>query len=189
MKDLIFIAYVIRLDIICAAEQLSQFLNNPSFKYMLIVKWVLHYLKGIFRFNIIYHSSLMHFIDYSNANWVEDIDNCHFIIEYIVMINNEIIAWRSQFQFTIILSTMEAEYMTLTNATKKLIWIHNLFIELSYINDNTKSSSANILTQLYFDNQRVIAFAKNSISHIWVKYIDIHHHFIWEIIQDKIIWV
>ena len=82
---------------------------------------------------------------------------------------------------------MEVEYMILIETIKELIWIRNLLAELNYINDNTKSS-ANILIQLYFDNQSAIALAKNPISHARTKHIDIHH-FIQEAIQDKIIWV
>ena len=39
------------------------------------------------------------------------------------------------------------------------------------------------------DNQGAIALAKNSVSHSRAKHIDLHHHFVREAIQNKIIWV
>ena len=45
------------------------------------------------------------------------------------------------------------------------------------------------LTELYSDNSNAIPLAKNLISQARVKHIDIHHHFIRETIQNKIIWV
>ena len=186
---LMFAACVTRPDIMCAAGQLSQFLNNPSSKHMLAAKRVLRYLKGTLRLGITYRPPPMRLTGYSDANWAGDIDNRRSTTGYVVMINNGAVAWRSQLQPTVALSTMEAEYMALTEATKELIWIRNLLAALGYINDNTKSSSASTPTQLYSDNQSAIALAKNPVSHARAKHIDIRHHFIREAIQDKIIWV
>jgi hypothetical protein len=45
---------------------------------------------------------------------------------YIVMLNNGAIAWKSRRQPTVAFSTMELEYMALTEATKELKWVSNL---------------------------------------------------------------
>ena len=66
--------------------------------------------------------------------------------------------------------------MTLTEATKELKWIRTLLMELGY---NGKTAP----TDLYSDNQRAIALAKNSVSHACMKHIDIRHHFVHEAIQ------
>jgi len=102
------------------------------------------------------------------------------------MINNGAVAWKSQLQVTVALSTMEAEYMALTEATKELIWIRNLLAELGYTNDK---ADANSPTELYSDNQSAIALAKNPVSHARAKHIDIRHHFIRDAVQDEIIWL
>src|SRR5438046_2060407 len=80
------------------------------------------------------------------------------------MINNGAVAWKSELQCTVALSTMEVEYMTLTEATKELIWIRKLLAELGYSNGNATTTS----TELYFDNQSAIALAKNLVSHAWL---------------------
>src|SRR5205814_4744190 len=183
---LMFAACVTRPDITCAVGQLSQFLNNPSSKHMAAAKRVLRYLKGTTTFGITYCPPPMRLTGYSDANWAGDIDNRRSTTGYVVMINNGAVAWRSQLQPTVALATMEAEYMALTEATKELIWIRNLLMELGYINNKTDTKSP---TDLYSDNQSAIALAKNPVSHARAKHIDIRHHFIREAIQDKIIWV
>jgi hypothetical protein len=101
------------------------------------------------------------------------------------MLNNGAIAWKSRRQPTVALSTMESEYMALTDATKKLKWVRTLLAELGYLNGKSNDDP----TDLFSDNQGAIALAKNPVSHSWAKHIDLRHHFVREAIQDKIIWV
>lgn len=49
---LLFAAFVTRPDIMCAAGQLSQFLNNPSSKHLATANRVLRYLKGTTTFGM-----------------------------------------------------------------------------------------------------------------------------------------
>ena len=104
------------------------------------------------------------------------------------MLNNGAIAWKSRRQPTVALSTMESEYMALTDATKELKWVRTLLAELGYSNLNGKSNNDEP-TKLFSDNQGAIALAKNPVSHSRAKHIDIRHHFVREAIQDRIIWV
>jgi hypothetical protein len=97
------------------------------------------------------------------------------------MLNNSAIAWKSRYQPTVTLSTMEQEYMALMEARKELKWIRTLLIELGYAKDENKP------TNLFSNSQSVIAVAKNPVSHARAKHIDLHHHFIREAIQDGII--
>ena len=83
--------------------------------------------------------------------------------EYVVMFNNGAIAWKSRRQPTVTLSTMEAEYMALSDATKELKWVCTLLTELGYSNKN--KSADDIPTVLFSDNQSAIALAKNPVSH------------------------
>ena len=74
--------------------------------------------------------------------------------------------------------------MILTKVIKKLKWIRNFLMKLSC--NNNKSD---ISIDLYSNNQSIIILTKNPISHTWAKYINIHHHFIHDIIQNQIIWI
>jgi hypothetical protein len=181
---LTFAACVTRPDITCAVGQLSQFLNNPSSKHMLAVKRVLRYLQGTPSLGITYRPPPLRLTGYSDADWAGNVDTRRSTTGYVVMLNNGAVAWRSQRQPTVALSTMEAEYMALTEATKELKWIRNFLAELGCNN-----GKPDVPTDLYSDNQSAIALAKNPVSHARAKHIDIRHHFVRDAIQDQIIWV
>jgi hypothetical protein len=181
---LMFAACVTRPDIACAVGQLSQFLNNPSSIHMHAAKRVLRYLQGTSTFGIIYRPPPLRLQGYSDADWAGNMDTRRSTTGYIMMLNNGAIAWRSRLQPTVALSTMESEYMALTEATKELKWVRTFLTELGYSNGKTDEP-----TDLFSDSQSAIALAKNPVSHAHAKRIDLRHHFVREAIQDKIIWV
>jgi hypothetical protein len=183
---LMFAACVTRPDIMCAVGQLSQFFNNPSSKHLSAAKRVLRYLRGTPTLGITYRPPPMRLQGYSDADWAGDVDTRRSTTGYVVMLNNGAVAWKSRRQPTVALSTMESEYMALTEATKELKWIRTFLAELD--NSNAESSG-NSSTDLFSDNQSAIALAKNPVSHARAKHIDIRHHFIREAIDDKIIWL
>ena len=74
--------------------------------------------------------------------------------------------------------------MILMKIIKKLKWIRNFLMKLDCNNDKS-----NIFINLYSDNQNIIVLTKNPVSHARMKYIDIRHHFIHDVIQNQIIWV
>jgi hypothetical protein len=184
---LMFAACVTRPDIMCAVGKLSQFLNNPSSKHMSAAKCVLRYLQGTPTLGITYRPPPLRLQGYSDADWAGDMDTRRSTTGYIVMLNNGAIAWKSRRQPTVALSTMESEYMALTEATKELKWIRTLLAELGYANNNNSEDEPP--TDLFSDNQSAIALAKNPVSHARAKHIDLRHHFVREAIQDKVIWV
>jgi hypothetical protein len=180
---LMFAACVTRPDISCAVGQLSQFLNNPSSTHMRAAKRVLRYLQGTSTLGITYRPLPLRLEGYSDTDWAGDLDTRRSTTGYVVMLNNGAITWRSRRQPTVALSTIESEYMALTEATKELKWVRTLLAELGYSNGSTEP------TDLFTDSQSALALAKNPVSHAHAKHIDLRHHFIREAIQDKIIWV
>jgi len=180
MGGLMFAAWVTRPDIMCAVGQLSQFLNNPSSKYLLAAKRVLRYLRGTSTLGI----TSLRLQGYSDADWAGDVNTRRSTIGYVVMLNNGAIAWRSRYQSMAALSTMEVEYMALTEVIKELKLIRSLLAELGHSNGNSEESM-----DLFSDNQSAIALARNPVSHARAKHIDLRHHFVHEAIQGKIIWV
>src|SRR5579871_773569 len=88
--------------------------------------------KGTLTLGIVYRPPPMRLTGDSDADWAGDVNTRRSTTGYIVMLNNGAIAWKSQRQATVALSTMEAEYMALTEAMKELIWIKNLLAELGH---------------------------------------------------------
>ena len=80
------------------------------------------------------------------------------------------ISWQSKKQKTVALSTVEAEYMATTQATKEAIWWRSYLGGLGH--DVTGA------TALLSDSQGSIALAKNPDHHARTKHIDVQYHFI-----------
>ncbi|KRZ03020.1 Retrovirus-related Pol polyprotein from transposon TNT 1-94 [Trichinella zimbabwensis] len=80
------------------------------------------------------------------------------------------VAWSSRVQKTIALSTVEAEYMALTESVKEVKWIRQLLMDLGR-NQVTP-------TPLFSDNQGAAFLTKNPQHHRRTKHIDIRYHFI-----------
>jgi len=80
------------------------------------------------------------------------------------------VSWSLKKQVSVAISSMEAEYVALANATKETVWLRILLKEVDY--------SQSQATIVHADNQGAIAFAQNPTSYSRAKHIDIHFHFI-----------
>lgn len=87
-------------------------------------------------------------------------------------LNESLIAWVSQKQKCVALSSCEAEFMAATAAACQGVWLRNL---LGLITDMEHGP-----VTIYVDNKSAIDLAKNPVFHGRSKHIDIHYHFIRE---------
>ena len=75
-------------------------------------------------------SEQLKLLKYLDLNWGENLESRRFTSEYIFKIINESVFWSSKCQKIIILFFYEVKYMTLTETTKKAVWIKKLLKEL-----------------------------------------------------------
>ena len=75
------------------------------------------------------------------------------------------------------MSTTEAKYIAATEACKEIIWMRNFLLELGYEQDKYV---------LRCDSQSRIHLAKNFTFPARSKHIDVHCHWIWEVLEDKL---
>jgi hypothetical protein len=94
----------------------------------------------------------------------------------VFLLNGGCISWRSKKQRTVALSSTEAEYMALSEATQEAVWLKAFVTELG-------EDTGGALT-VYEDNQGAIALAKNPEFHKRTKHIDIRYHFVREKVED-----
>ena len=76
------------------------------------------------------------------------------------------------------MSTIEAEYVVATEAGKEMIWLHGFLDELG------KKQEMGIL---HSDSQSAIFLTKNSAFHSKSKYIQTKYHFIYYLVEDRLI--
>ena len=91
-------------------------------------------------------------------------------------LNSGVISWKSIKQPTVALSSTEAEYYALCNATQEAIHLRFLLKELGLEQKEP--------TVIFCDNQGAMNLSKNYITHSRTRHIDIKYHFIREHITN-----
>jgi hypothetical protein len=122
-----FVLYITQTcpDIQHPVSVLAQFGANPSKAHIEAFKRLLHYLKGTAKFELMLGSkdTGTDIIRWTNSDWAQDLDSRHSVSGYIFDIAGSSVSWASKQQSTVALSTTEAEYMAVSNATKEAIWL------------------------------------------------------------------
>lgn len=168
---LIYMANTTRPDIAFATSTLSRFCNNPGEIHWKAAKRVLRYIKGTINRGITYVKSEEPLTAFVDADWGGDIDDRRSYTGEVFMLANGPISWGAHKQKSVALSTMEAEYMALSDATREIIYLRRLLNHMKF--DELIEGQ----TTIYCDNQSAINLSKNQVYHGRSKHIDLRYHF------------
>jgi hypothetical protein len=113
---LMYTAVSTQPDIAYATNTLSQFNENPSHDHWTAVKRVLQYLKGTQDWGIVYQASgtentALAAVVFSDVDWGTNPEDRKSISGYVFYLAGGAVSWLSRKQKSIVLSTLEAEYM------------------------------------------------------------------------------
>ena len=171
--SLIYLMTATRPDISWTVSKLSQFLDKPGPPHVTAAKRLLRYIKGTLSYSITYTPTDGVLVGYADSDWAGDTDDRRSTTGYVFTLGSSPISWKTRKQNTVALSSCEAEYMALSDATKEMLHLRSFCISLS--NDQPETNN------LYVDNQGAIALAKgNGTLHARSKHIDIRYHFVRE---------
>ena len=140
---------------------------------------ILRYIKATLHYKITYGGD--NFKDLKPTGWVDadyggDVDSRKSCAGYVFIQAGGPTAWSAQYQPTVALSTMEAEYMAVSQAAKQILWMYSEMEEVRYTQEKPGI--------LYNDNSGAVALTKNTKHNLHVKHIDIRHHFIKECVEN-----
>jgi len=116
-------------DIAFAVTKMLQFAANPSEEHLSKALYICHYLVGTANYLLTYGRSRDGIIAYADADW-GSVHTRQSNTGFIVLMSGTAVSWQSKAQKTIVLSSIEAEYMALSDTCCQLVWIQNLFGEL-----------------------------------------------------------
>ena len=119
--SLMYLSVATRPDITHSVNVLSQFNENPNEEHWGAPKRVLRYLKGTSRLGLIYRGPVNKIIEYADADWGNDPTDSKSYTGYAFAVGGAVISWKSRKQRTVALSSTEAEYKALTEATNESI--------------------------------------------------------------------
>ena len=137
------------------------------------------YLRGTSKYCLTYDgTSGQGLIACTDSDWASDSNNRQSQTGYFLKLAGGAISWMSRAQKTVALSPPEAEYMALSDCSHQVVWMHTLMGEPSY---HLKP------IPICGDNQGSIFIASNPVTEKWPKHIDIHYHYIREVVEQKFV--
>ncbi|MGK2912532.1 MAG: reverse transcriptase domain-containing protein [Sphingobium sp.] len=174
--SLMYASLATRPDISFSVQKLAQFSHNPSNEHWTAVKHVLRDLQGSKDRGLTYSAQddqkSYTVTAYSDADWAADRNDRKSTSGNVFQLAGAAISWSSKKQQTVSLSSMESEYMAVTNASKQAIWLRRLLTALGH--------PPNGPSKIFVDNKSALDLAYNPEFHDRSKHIDIRHHFIRE---------
>lgn len=136
---------------------------------------MLRYLKGTFKSSLCLRRKKVVFEGSTNADIGGCMDSGKSTIGYVFTFRGNAINWMSRLQMSVNLSTIEVEYMAITEASKELIWLKNFLSQLGMQQEDCV---------LHFDNRHAVYLAKIIVFHSKMKHIQMRYHFTRELIND-----
>jgi hypothetical protein len=159
-----------RPDIAFAVHQCARFTHDPRAPHSVAVKQIVRYLKGTAEQGLI-----MTIDDKASVDCYVDADFCggfnkKFDLEdpataksrtgYVVYVFGIPLCWGSKLQNEVAMSTMEAEYVALSQATREVLALRNLLGEMSQELTITKNFKFLAKSTVFEDNAGCIVAAK-----------------------------
>jgi hypothetical protein len=180
---LMYAAICTRPDISYAVTYLSQFNSCYGPPHVTAVKNVLRYLKGTSFLGLTYRRKNLETtigkVGYADADFASSTMDRKSISGNVFMFGGAAVSWLSKKQSTVALSTMEAEYMSITSATTQALWMRRFFEELSF-----PSAAPTLIVS---DNLAALTLTVESQFHARAKHIDIKHHFVRDAIENRLV--
>eukprot|EP00253_Pinus_taeda_P033792 PITA_33792 len=121
----------------------------------------------------------LNLIGFTDSDWAGDTIDRKSTSGYVLSLGSGPIFWSSEKQAAIALSSAEAEYRGAVNATIQEIWLQHFLSELGI--------SVHHPTVISCDNQSTLKFCRDPVQWQRTKHIEIHMHFIRELIHDGVI--
>ena len=178
IDSLMYAIVCTRLDIAHAVRVVSRYMSRPGKHLWEAVKWILRHLRDSTDTCLYFTCVSLKLQGYVDADLAGDIDNRKSTTGFVFTLGGTIISWASNLQKIVALSTIEVEYVAMTEVGKEMIWLHSFLDELG------KKQELGIL---HSDSQSAIFLAKNSAFHSKSKHTQMRYNFIRYLIEDKLV--
>ncbi|GJX25698.1 retrovirus-related pol polyprotein from transposon TNT 1-94 [Tanacetum coccineum] len=166
--DLVFVVCI------CARYQ-----ARPTEEHLTVVNRVFWYLKRTINMGLWYPKNTgIELTAYADANhaWCQDTrrstsGNAQFL-------EDKLVSWSSKKQKSILVSTTEATYISLSGCCAQILWMRSQLTNYGFAFNKIP---------LYCDNKSAIALCCNNVQHSRSKHIDIRYDFIKELVENGVV--
>lgn len=169
-----------RPDIVFVVRLLSRYMSRPTELHLLVAKRVLRYLQGTSDFGLFYKKDGNNELTgYTDSDYAGDIEDRKSTSGYAFILSSAAVAWSSQKQPIVTLSTTEAEFVAAAACSTQAIWMKRILAALGYQGDES--------TIIFCDNISTIQLARNPVFHAKSKHIEVRFHFLRDLENDEIV--
>ncbi|XP_055590477.1 uncharacterized protein LOC129742584 [Uranotaenia lowii] len=151
--SLLYVSVNARPDIAAATSVLARKVAQPTEADWIAAKRVIRYLRGTIDWTLKFTGVDMKLRGYTDADWSGDQRTRKSTSGYVFTLGGTAIAWRSKQQSSVSLSSMESEYIALSEAAQEVLWLQRLLADLDAEQQGP--------TVMYEDNQSCIAFVRS----------------------------
>ncbi|XP_053686511.1 uncharacterized protein LOC128736052 [Sabethes cyaneus] len=168
---LLYLSVNSRPDILAAVGILSRKVSCPSTTDWTEAKRVVRYLIHTVDYGLVLGQSGVDLSlkGYCDADWAGDTTDRKSCSGYLFCLGGATVIWASRKQSCVAMSTMEAEYIALSEATQEAVWLRRLLSEL-----HEKQCRA---TVIFEDNRSCLDFVVLDQQRKRSKHIDTRYHY------------
>lgn len=178
-----------RPDIAHAVSQLAQHSSSCGSVHVTAAKHLLRYIKGTIERGLVFqqHQVPSRALDgYADADYANDVDTRRSTTGYTITVGGSTVCWRSRRQKSVALSTTEAEYMAIGDCAKHLLWFRRLLFILT-MHHPTTTPIHTLPSTIFNDNNGAVFLSKEAAVNSRSKHIDVRHHFLRDLVKEKLI--
>lgn len=178
-----------RPDLSHAVSSLAQFSNCFGSKHITAVKHILRFVKGTLDRGICFRqtSKPSRLLEaFSDADYANDVSTRRSTTGYTITLGGSTICWRTRRQRSVALSTTEAEYMSISDCAKHVVWFRRLLFILTH-SPMAPTSVHLPPTSFFNDNNGAVFLSQEAALNSRSKHIDIRHHYIRDLVKHQVI--
>ncbi|CAO1617172.1 unnamed protein product [Parajaminaea phylloscopi] len=166
-----------RPDLSFAAGVLQRHLHAPSQIHLDTALRLLRYIASTLNFELHYMPTEGDSIEgFSDANWASDVHvKRRSTSGFAIYINNCLVSWKTSVQKCVALSAVEAEMVAASDATRDLLFFHQL----------TRELGLPTCPLLKTDSLGCVQVARDPAHHWKLKHIDTRYHFLRHAVQSN----
>eukprot|EP00253_Pinus_taeda_P021179 PITA_21179 len=123
--------------------------------------------------------SALNLLGFTDSDWAGDSIDRKSTFGYSLSLGSGPICWSSKKQAAIALSSAEAEYRGVVNITIQTLWLQHFLTELGV--------QFRQPIVIWCDNQSTLKFCRDPVQQQRTKHIEIHMHYIRDLVHDRVI--
>nr|GFB81223.1 retrovirus-related Pol polyprotein from transposon TNT 1-94 [Tanacetum cinerariifolium] len=164
-----------RPDIVHATCLCARYQAKPTEKHLKEVKRIFRYLRGTVNMGLWYtKDSVFELTEFSDVDYAGCKDTFKSTSGGAQFLGEKLVSWSSKKQDCTVLSTAEAEYVSLSACCAQVLWMRTQLTDYGFHFDKIP---------IYYDSKSTIAISCNLVQHLRTKHIAVRFHFIKEHVE------